>query len=133
VQLVPGAGGSFYCENCLRDAGLVRALRRMGHDAITVPLYLPLQLDEPEAAPSTSPVFFGGINVYLQQKSALFRKTPRWVDQIFDSPALLRWAARKAGMTDAKTLATTTLSMLRGEDGRPVSYTHLTLPTILRV
>ena len=116
VQLMPGAGGTFYCGNCLRDAGLIRALRRMGHDAITVPLYLPLELEE-ASTPSPTPVFFGGINVYLQQKSALFRKTPRWVDQLFDAPRLLRWAASKAGMTDAKTLATTTLSMLRGEDG----------------
>ena len=119
VQLVPGAGGSFYCENCLRDAGLLRALRRMGHDAISVPLYLPLSPDAPQAEPDT-PVFFGGINVYLQQKSALFRKTPRWVDQVFDSPALLKWAGSKAGMTSPRTLAETTLSMLRGEDGRQV-------------
>jgi glycosyltransferase involved in cell wall biosynthesis len=117
VHLMPGAGGTFYCENCMRDAGLLRTMRRLGHDAISVPLYLPLQLDGPEPAPP-SPVFFGGINVYLQEKSALFRHTPRWVDRIFDAPALLRWAASKAGMTDAKTLAETTLSMLRGEEGR---------------
>lgn len=119
VHLMPGAGGTFYCENCLRDAGLLRAMRRLGHDAISVPLYLPLQLDGPEPE-SPSPVFFGGINVYLQEKSALFRRTPRWVDRIFDAPALLRWAASKAGMTDAKTLAETTMSMLRGEDGHQV-------------
>lgn len=117
VQLMPGAGGTFYCENCIRDAGLLRALRRMGHDAISVPLYLPLQLDEPTDA-SPSPVFYGGINVYLQQKTDLFRRTPRWVDRLLDSPALLRLAARKASMTDAETLAATTLSMLRGEEGR---------------
>ncbi|MFW6161769.1 MAG: glycosyltransferase family 4 protein, partial [Planctomycetota bacterium] len=119
VHLMPGAGGTFYCENCMRDAGLLRAMRRLGHDAISVPLYLPLQLEglEPE---SPGPVFFGGINVYLQEKSALFRHTPRWVDCIFDAPALLRWAASKAGMTDARTLAETTMSMLRGEDGHQV-------------
>jgi len=119
AHLMPGSGGSFYCENCMRDAGLLRALRRMGHDAMSVPLYLPLQRDEP-GTEETNPVFFGGINVYLQQKSALFRKTPRWVDQLFDSPTLLRWAAGKAGMTDARTLAETTLSMLRGEHGHQV-------------
>jgi len=119
VQLMPGAGGSFYCENCLRDAGLLRALGRMGHDAISVPLYLPLASDAPQPEPDT-PVFFGGVNVFLQQKSALFRKTPRWVDQVFDAPALLRWAGSKAGMTSPRTLAETTLSMLRGEDGRQV-------------
>ncbi len=117
--LMPGAGGSFYCENCMRDAGLVRALHALGHEPITVPLYLPLQLDEPTPAPPT-PVFFGGINVYLQQKLALFRRTPRWLDRLFDAPRLLRWAASKAGMTNPRDLAETTLSMLRGEEGRQV-------------
>jgi len=117
--LMPGAGGSFYCENCMRDAGLVRALHRLGHDPIMVPLYLPLQLDGPTPARPT-PVFFGGINVYLQQKLALFRRTPRWLDRLFDAPRLLRWAARKAGMTNPRDLAETTLSMLRGEEGRQV-------------
>jgi len=116
AYLMPGAGGTFYCENCLRDAGLVRALQRLGHRPLMVPLYLPLQLDEPGGI-AASPVFFGGINVYLQQKSALFRRTPRWVDRVFDSPRLLQWAAGKAGMTRATDLAETTLSMLRGEHG----------------
>ena len=117
AQLMPGVGGGFYCENCLRDAALARALRKLGHDPMLVPLYLPLAIEKPGDVP-TAPVFFGGINVYLQQKSALFRKTPRWVDRLFDSARLLRWAARRAGMTNAKDLAATTLSMLRGEHGR---------------
>ena len=117
VYLMPGAGGTFYCQNCLRDAGLIRGLRKLGHQPLMVPLYLPLQLEEPGQVES-APVFFGGINVYLQQKAAIFRKTPRWVDRMLDAPALLRWAASKAGMTNPKDLAETTLSMLRGEDGR---------------
>jgi len=117
VQLVPGSGGSFYCENCLRDAGLVRELRRGGHDISMVPLYLPISADGGMAL-ADAPVFFGGINVYLQQKLALFRHTPRWLDKLFDSPALLRAAGRKAGMTSAADLAETTLSMLRGARGR---------------
>ena len=64
-----------------------------------------------------SPLFFGGINVYLQQKSALFRHTPPWSYSL-DSPALLRQAGRKAGMTDPRELGEMTLSMLQGEDGR---------------
>ena len=27
-HLVPGSGGTFYCQNCLRDYAMVRALRR---------------------------------------------------------------------------------------------------------
>jgi glycosyltransferase involved in cell wall biosynthesis len=82
-------------------------------------MYLPVQLGE-EGQLSDSPIFFGGINVYLQQKLGLFRKTPRWIDRIFDSPKLLKWIGRKGQMTSAKELGRTTISMLKGEQGRQV-------------
>ncbi|MCK5114935.1 MAG: hypothetical protein KAR11_09265 [Phycisphaerae bacterium] len=46
IQLTPGSGDNFYCENCLRDNFIVKALRQLGHDAVLVPLYLPPQLTE---------------------------------------------------------------------------------------
>jgi len=119
VQISPGSGDNFYCENCLRDAALVKATRQLGHDVLMVPLYLPFQADKTEQV-SNAPIFFGGVNVFLQQKLALFRKTPRWVDKMFDSRRLLEWAGRKAGMTSAKDLAETTISMLEGEHGHQV-------------
>jgi len=117
AQLVPGTCNVFYCENCLRDYDLNEAWRALGHDADLVPLYLPLLADG-QAAVKETPMFFGGVNVYLQQKSAFFRKTPRWLDWLFDSRGLLEWVSRKAGMTSAHDLGETTLSMLRGEAGR---------------
>jgi len=119
VQITPGSGGGFYCENCLRDVALVTAMRRLGHDVIMVPLYLPVRIGTGET-PTNAPIFFGGLNVYLQQKSALFRKTPRWIDRLFDSPRLLGWIGRKAGMTSARDLGMTTISMLQGEQGRQI-------------
>ena len=77
VQITPGAG-AMYCGNCFRDNALVAALRQMGHDVTMVPLYLPLTLDEEDQSAGT-PIFFGGINVYLEQKLGLFRKAPRWL------------------------------------------------------
>ncbi|GAB4452863.1 MAG: glycosyltransferase family 4 protein [Armatimonadaceae bacterium] len=115
VLLTPGTG-SFYCGTCMRDNALAIALRRQGHDALMVPMYLPPTLDEVSASEG-APLFYGGINVYLQQKIPLFRKTPRWVDQLFDSPAALQGAAKRAGMTRAAELGDLTLSMLKGEDG----------------
>ena len=117
VQITPGAGGDFYCDNCLRDNALALELRRRGHDALMVPLYLPMAADSPQAA-RAAPIFFGGINVYLQQKSAIFRKTPRWLDRLLDSPRLLARFARRAGTTRPADLGEMTLSMLRGEEGR---------------
>jgi hypothetical protein len=52
-----------------------------------------------------------------QQKSALFRHTPQWLDKLLDSPALLRQAGRKAGMTNPGELGEITLSMIEGEHG----------------
>ncbi|MFW6146433.1 MAG: glycosyltransferase family 4 protein [Planctomycetota bacterium] len=117
VQITPGSGDNFYCENCLRDKALARAWRAMGVDALLVPLYLPL-LTDAAGLVDDSPLFFGGINVYLQQKLGLFRRTPRWLDRLWDSRRLLRWAARRADMTTASDLGRTTVSMLRGTDGR---------------
>jgi len=117
VQITPSAGDNFYCENCLRDTALARAILKQGHDVLMMPLYLPLP-EEPSDSASLTPMFFGGINVYLQQKSSLFRRTPRWLDGLFDSPKLLRWLSRHAGMTGAKDLGAMTVSMLAGEQGR---------------
>jgi glycosyltransferase involved in cell wall biosynthesis len=119
VHVTPSAGDSFYCENCLRDAALIKAMHKVGHDVLSVPLYLPLSTDVGDSV-DTSPIFFGGINVYLQQKSFIFQKTPRWFDKLFDSPRLLRWTSRLAGMTSAKDLGQTTTSMLCGEQGRQI-------------
>ena len=119
IQITPSAGDSFYCENCLRDSTLVKAMIKLGHDVLMVPLYLPLSLGEPPEE-NMSPIFFGGVNVYLQQKSSLFRKTPRWLDRVFDSPRLLKWVGKMAGLTSAKDLGETTISMLRAEEGRQI-------------
>ena len=116
VLLTPGTG-SFYCGTCIRDNALAVALRKLGHDALMVPLYLPPALDEASAS-ENAPLFYGGINVYLQQKVGLFRHTPRWADRLFDSPTMLKGAAKRAGMTQAHELGDLTVSMLRGEDGK---------------
>ena len=115
VQITPGAGG-MYCGNCFRDNALVAELRRQGHDTVMVPMYLPMTLDE---APSigTTPTFFGGINVFLSQKSALHRRAPAWFRRWFDSPRLLKWAAGKTAKTRAEDVGELTVSMLRGESG----------------
>src|ERR1700742_183913 len=105
-----------YCGACVRDNALVAALRRLGHDAVMVPLYLPLTLDEADQSAGL-PIFFGGINVYLEQQSAVFRKLPGWLHNLLASPKLLNLAAGAAGKTRAEDLGDITLSMLRGEEG----------------
>ncbi len=119
AQLTPGSGDNFYCENCLRDVNLVKAMRDQGHEVLMIPMYLPVSSEDTETV-SNAPIFFGGINVYLQQKMDFFRKTPRWFDSILDSRWLLDLVGKKSGMTSARLLGEMTVSMLRGEDGRQV-------------
>jgi len=112
VFLSPGTG-SYYCGACMRDNALARELHLAGHDVTIAPMYLPLTLDETALEGlSRVPVFFGGINVYLQQKLSLFRKTPRLLDRLFNSRGLLRWAARHSHMTSAREHGEMTLAML---------------------
>ena len=108
-----------FCGGCLRDNALVKELRRLGHETLMVPLYLPLTLDEEDQSQGT-PIFFGGINVYLQQKSSFFRNVPGWLHNLLSSPRLLKLAAGSAAKTRAEDVGELTLSMLRGEDGNQV-------------
>jgi glycosyltransferase involved in cell wall biosynthesis len=116
VQITPGAGG-MYCGGCFRDNALVAALRKQGHNTLMVPLYLPLTLDEPDQSAGVR-TFFGGINVYLEQKSAFFRHAPNWLHSLLASPALLRWASKHAARTRAAEVGDLMISMLQGEEGR---------------
>ncbi len=115
LYIIAGTG-NFYCGTCLRDHALARGLRDAGHDTTVVPLYLPLVTEAP--VEGEGPLFFGGINVYLQQISSVFRRTPDWVDAIFDSSALLRIAANSAGFTKPAALGELTVSTLKGQRGR---------------
>jgi glycosyltransferase involved in cell wall biosynthesis len=116
VQITPGAG-AMYCGNCFRDNALVRELRGEGHEVTMVPLYLPLTLDEADESAST-PIFFGGISVYLEQKSNFFQRTPQWLRRLLASRKILAWAGKRAAKTRASEVGDMMLSMLRGEEGR---------------
>src|SRR5438132_1829374 len=117
AYITAGAAG-MYCGSCLHDNTLVAALTAQGHDALLIPTYTPIRTDETDV--SQQRVFFGGINVYLQQKSALFRHTPWMVDRLLDAPRLLRWVSRFAVKTQAERLGDLTVSMLKGEHGHQV-------------
>jgi glycosyltransferase involved in cell wall biosynthesis len=114
AYITAGAAGMF-CGSCLHDNTLVAALRGLGHDALLIPTYTPIRTDEVDV--SQQRVFFGGINVYLQQRFSFFRHTPWFLDRLLDSPRLLKWVSRFAVRTEAQVLGELTVSMLRGEHG----------------
>ncbi len=116
VLLTPGTG-SYHCGVCMRDNALAKELIRQGHEAMMLPMYLPLTLDE-EAASPESPIFFGGVSTYLREKFPLLRHMPRWLDRLLSQRALLKLVAGKAAAkTGGPDVAEMTLSMLRGEQG----------------
>jgi glycosyltransferase involved in cell wall biosynthesis len=115
VYITAGAAG-MYCGSCMHDNTLAAALVRQGCDALLVPTYTPIRTDEQDV--SQPRVFFGGINVYLQQKLRLFRHTPWFLDRLLDTPRLLRWVSRFAVKTRAEDLGGLTVSVLQGAHGR---------------
>jgi glycosyltransferase involved in cell wall biosynthesis len=115
VLFITAGAAGMYCGSCLRDNALAAELKSRGHDVVLVPLYTPTLTDEPNV--SEARVFFGGISVYLQQRADFFRRTPRIVDKLLDSPWLIRKASSGSISTDPRSLGEMTISMLKGEDG----------------
>ncbi len=112
LSITAGAAG-MYCGSCARDNALARELLSLGHDCMLVPVYTPTRTDEPNA--SRPHVLFGGISVYLQQYVPLFRKTPRFLDRLWDSPWMIDRIAGRALSNDPELLGELTISMLEGE------------------
>jgi glycosyltransferase involved in cell wall biosynthesis len=114
AYITAGAGG-MYCGSCLRDNTLAAALINAGHEVLLIPTYTPTRTDERNV--SLNRVFLGGINVYLQQHLALFRKTPWIVDRFLDFAPLLRFTTRLGVSVNPARLGRLTVSMLRGTSG----------------
>ncbi|MCA9174486.1 MAG: glycosyltransferase family 4 protein [Planctomycetales bacterium] len=115
AYLTAGAGGMF-CGSCMRDNTLVSALTSLGLDAVLVPTYTPIRTDGDDV--SIDQVFFGGINVYLQQKLPFLRWLPTWFDQFLNRPGLIRWATKGGMQTSPQQLGALAVSMLQGMEGR---------------
>ncbi len=120
VQIVPGSGGTFYCQNCMRDKELITSLIALGIEIYMVPLYLPPYIDT-QGQETDIPIFYGAINMYLGEKFPLYRHAPGWLEKLLDSRPFLWYASKKSGSTRASGLEEMTISMLMGEEGRQAS------------
>lgn len=104
-----------YCGSCIRDNRLVAGLEKLGWDTLLLPLYTPIRVDGNDH--SVDKVFFGGVNVYLQQKIPFFRHLPRFLDRWLDNPRLIKRVSSGSMSVSAKELGGMTLSMVKGEHG----------------
>ena len=115
ILYLTGGAGQMYCGSCLRDNALATELIARGHDVTLLPVYTPTLTDEQNV--SLDKVFFGGVSVYLEQYVPMFRNSPKWLDRVWDSKAMLDLATRRSISTSPKMLGEMTVSMLKGESG----------------
>lgn len=115
VYVIPGFGGSFYCQNCISSLDLVRGLRENNHEAVFASMYMPLRTDMP--VEPDGPIFYGAINVYLEQRFPFLRHMPLWMKNIFNSKILLNWVSKNSASTSPAGLEEMTISVMEGEEG----------------
>lgn len=115
IAILAAGAGDMYCGSCLRDSATASALKRRGHQVTLVPLYTPVRTDGENV--SLPDVFYGGLNVYLQNATGLFRHTPRALDWVLDRPWLLRAAGNWGAQTTPESVADLTAAIIQGEAG----------------
>ncbi|MCH7826236.1 MAG: glycosyltransferase family 4 protein [Acidobacteria bacterium] len=114
AYITAGAAG-MYCGSCLHDNTLAAALMAKGHEVALMPTYTPARTDEEDV--SIDRVFYGALNVFLEQKSAVFRHIPEPLHWLLDRPQLLKWISGRGVSIDASELGDMTLSVAKGEAG----------------
>ena len=99
----------------MHDNTLARALSQMGVDIQLIPTYTPIRTDEEDV--SIDRIFFGGVNVFLEQTVPMYRFLPSFVGRVFDQPWVIKKLTARASSINPKSLGKLTLSMLRGTAG----------------
>lgn len=122
IAILAAGAGDMICGSCLRDSASASALKRLGHQVSLIPLYTPLRTDGEDI--SGPDVFYGGVNVYLQNASSIFRHTPRMVDWMFDRPGLLKAAGNMGAQTTPDSVAGLTANILMGDEGSTQKELH---------
>lgn len=115
IALFSAGAGRMYCGSCLQSGSLAAALSREGYDAVVVPLYAPLRLED--ETQSARPVAFGAISAYLRACWPALGWLARWARPIVDHPAVLRWASRHGGAVRPERVGQLAVSVLEGESG----------------
>ncbi|MFQ5731769.1 MAG: glycosyltransferase family 4 protein [Planctomycetaceae bacterium] len=115
IAIVTAGGAGMFCGSCMHDNTLARALMDAGADVSLLPTYTPIRLDETDN--SDKSVHLGGINVYLQSRSRLWRKLPTVLKGWLDARWAINLATSFGVSNDAHKLGELTLDMLAGESG----------------
>ncbi|MEW4452915.1 glycosyltransferase family 4 protein [Bremerella sp. JC817] len=115
IAYITAGGAGMFCGSCMRDNTVARAMHHLGQDVHLIPMYTPIRVDEEDVSEKT--LFYGGINVYMEQTVPGYRFLPAWLTRWLDQEWIIRWATSRGIETDAKQLGALTLSVLKGKDG----------------
>jgi glycosyltransferase involved in cell wall biosynthesis len=115
IAIITAGGAGMFCGSCMQDNTLARSLRLAGADALLLPTYTPVRVDEDDV--SGSRVFLGGINVYLDSKLPGWRLLPRSMKRWLDRPGLVKCLSKLSSSTNASNLGPLTIDLLRGSHG----------------
>lgn len=115
VAYITAGGAGMFCGSCMRDNTLAAALHRLGTPITLVPTFTPIRTDEQDV--SSDRVFLGGINVYLEQKSSVFRRLPFVLRRALDHPRLLGLLSKLTLQQRRSEDGAVAVSLLRGDSG----------------
>ncbi len=115
IAIITAGGAGMFCGSCMQDNTLARALRMAGADAVLLPTYTPIRVDEENE--STSRIFLGGVNVFLASKLPGWKLLPRTIKRWLDRPSVVQFLSKRSQSTDAGQLGDLTIDLLRGSVG----------------
>lgn len=115
VAIVTAGGAGMFCGSCMHDNLWARALQEAGWQVTLIPLYTPIRVDD--ADQTSTRIFFGGINVYLDAHLPGWRWLPRGLTRWLDAPWLLRAVSQRGVSNNAAELGALTESTIAGKDG----------------
>ncbi len=104
-----------FCGSCMHDNTWARALMDAGVEVTLLPMYTPIRVDE--ANHTSTRIFFGGINVYLDQYVPGWRYLPRWLTHPLDAEWLLRLVSQRGVSNNAAELGALTEATIAGANG----------------
>ena len=115
VAIITSGGAGMFCGACMHDNTWTKAMMLQGAEATLIPTYTPIRVDEQNM--TGSQVFLGGINVYLNFRSRLWRRLPRFMKHWLDTPWIINLATKFGVSNDAHELGALTVTLLEGDQG----------------
>ena len=117
IAFITAGAGKSYCGSCLHDILLIQSLIDSGHNVKVIDMYTPLSVDFDAPPLPVKKIHYSGINTYLRQKFAFFRRRPLALNRFFERPSVVNFALGFGMDVSPVQLGEMTLSVLRGKNG----------------